>query len=225
MLEDGRSGSRQLPQEECGTTAKYSVAIIGIAGTWSCRSAQLSPTEGRALRCSTSTPRPSIRLPQVMRPSSSQAREEPIKEARQEGRPLASTDPAVVSEGESVVIETATEVNEYLNRSPQGILTGWTDGRGPATDASFRCVSDPPVPNDVQKCVADAEKAKRPLGFEARTTRDEMLDEVIPWFEQALSEDAPWARPAGLTQVSTGQPRVNLKSLLHKPPDVFGTRP
>ena len=32
------------------------------------------------------------------------------------------------------------------------------------------------------------EKAREVLGFEATTTLDEMLDEVIPWIEQAVDE-------------------------------------
>jgi nucleoside-diphosphate-sugar epimerase len=31
------------------------------------------------------------------------------------------------------------------------------------------------------------DKAERVLGFAATTTLDEMLDEVIPWIEQAIS--------------------------------------
>ena len=30
------------------------------------------------------------------------------------------------------------------------------------------------------------EKAKKVLGFEATTTLDQMLDEVIPWIDQAI---------------------------------------
>ena len=34
--------------------------------------------------------------------------------------------------------------------------------------------------------VPDTEKAKKVLGFEATTTLDQMLDEVIPWIEAAI---------------------------------------
>jgi UDP-glucose 4-epimerase len=34
--------------------------------------------------------------------------------------------------------------------------------------------------------VPDTEKAKKILGFEASTTLDQMLDEVIPWIEAAI---------------------------------------
>jgi nucleoside-diphosphate-sugar epimerase len=38
----------------------------------------------------------------------------------------------------------------------------------------------------VQRRVPDTEKAKKVLGFEATTSLDEMLDEVIPWIAQAV---------------------------------------
>jgi len=52
----------------------------------------------------------------------------------------------------------------------------------------FRFVSDEPYDHDVQKRVPDVRKAKRVLGFEASTTLDRMLDEVIPWIEAAVAE-------------------------------------
>ena len=36
--------------------------------------------------------------------------------------------------------------------------------------------------------VPDTEKAKAVLGFEATTSLEEMLDEVIPWIRQALAD-------------------------------------
>lgn len=48
-------------------------------------------------------------------------------------------------------------------------------------DKPFRYVSDEPFKYDVQKRVPSVEKAKSVLGFEADTTLDEALDEVIPW--------------------------------------------
>jgi nucleoside-diphosphate-sugar epimerase len=52
----------------------------------------------------------------------------------------------------------------------------------------FRYVSDPAFEHDVQKRVPSVEKAKRVLGFEATTSLDEMLDEVIPWIAQAIQD-------------------------------------
>jgi nucleoside-diphosphate-sugar epimerase len=62
----------------------------------------------------------------------------------------------------------------------------WKKIKGP--DVPFNYVSDDPFEHDVQKRVPDVEKAKKILGFEARTGLDEMLDEVIPWVEQAMKE-------------------------------------
>jgi UDP-glucose 4-epimerase len=56
------------------------------------------------------------------------------------------------------------------------------------SDAPFRYVSDPPFEHDVQKREPSVEKAKRVLGFEAHTTLDEMLDEVVPWIQRAVRD-------------------------------------
>ena len=40
--------------------------------------------------------------------------------------------------------------------------------------------------HDVKKRIPSVEKAKRILGFEAKTTLDEMIDEVIPWISNAI---------------------------------------
>jgi nucleoside-diphosphate-sugar epimerase len=45
---------------------------------------------------------------------------------------------------------------------------------------------DPPFHHDVQKRVPSTEKAKKILGFEATTSLDTMLDEVIPWVREQL---------------------------------------
>jgi nucleoside-diphosphate-sugar epimerase len=55
-------------------------------------------------------------------------------------------------------------------------------------DKPFRHVSDDPFEYDVQKRVPDVTKAREVLGFEATTSLDEMLDEVIPWVSQAVRE-------------------------------------
>ena len=51
----------------------------------------------------------------------------------------------------------------------------------------LRLVHDDPFAHDVQRRIPATEKAKRMLGFEATTTLDQMLDEVIPWIEQAIA--------------------------------------
>jgi nucleoside-diphosphate-sugar epimerase len=51
----------------------------------------------------------------------------------------------------------------------------------------FRFVSDPPFEHDVQLRVPDVRKAKAVLGFEATTSLDTMLDEVVPWIREELT--------------------------------------
>jgi nucleoside-diphosphate-sugar epimerase len=60
----------------------------------------------------------------------------------------------------------------------------WRKVRG--DDVPLRVVHDPPFEHDVQRRVPATDKAKRILGFEATTTLDEMLDEVIPWIARAI---------------------------------------
>lgn len=50
----------------------------------------------------------------------------------------------------------------------------------------FAYVSDEAFEHDVQKRVPDTNKAKEVLGFEATTTLDQMLDEVIPWIKKQV---------------------------------------
>ncbi len=51
----------------------------------------------------------------------------------------------------------------------------------------LRTVSDQAFAHDVQLRVPDVSKAKRMLGFEATTPLEGVLDEVIPWIEQAIT--------------------------------------
>ena len=51
---------------------------------------------------------------------------------------------------------------------------------------TFRYVSDPPFPYDVQMRVPDVTKAREVLGFEASVGLDAVLDEVIPWITEQL---------------------------------------
>jgi nucleoside-diphosphate-sugar epimerase len=54
----------------------------------------------------------------------------------------------------------------------------------------FRHVSDEPFQYDVRCRVPSVEKARRLLGFEADTTLDQILDEVIPWIAQQVEAGA-----------------------------------
>jgi len=53
-------------------------------------------------------------------------------------------------------------------------------------DKPFKVVSDKPFEHDVQKRVPDTSKAKKLLGYNATTSLDDMLDEVIPWIKEQV---------------------------------------
>jgi nucleoside-diphosphate-sugar epimerase len=55
-------------------------------------------------------------------------------------------------------------------------------------DVPLRVVSDPAFEYDVQKRVPDVTKAREVIGFEASTSLSGMLDEVIPWIDQAIKD-------------------------------------
>jgi UDP-glucose 4-epimerase len=54
----------------------------------------------------------------------------------------------------------------------------------------FAYVSDTPFEHDVQRRVPDVRKARDVLGFEATTTLDQMLDEVVPWISAEVRSGA-----------------------------------
>ena len=54
-------------------------------------------------------------------------------------------------------------------------------------DVPFAYVSDDPFEYDVQKRIPSVKKARDLLGFEATTSLDAMLDEVIPWIRGAIA--------------------------------------
>ncbi|TAK68419.1 MAG: NAD(P)-dependent oxidoreductase [Actinomycetota bacterium] len=62
----------------------------------------------------------------------------------------------------------------------------WRKIKGP--DVPLRLTSDEPFTYDVAKRIPATDKARDVLGFEATTTLDQMLDEVIPWIEQAVAD-------------------------------------
>jgi len=71
---------------------------------------------------------------------------------------------------------TVTELAEVIWRKIKG------------ADVPLRLVHDPAFEHDVQKRVPDVSKAREVLGFEATTSLEEMLDEVIPWIEAAVAD-------------------------------------
>ena len=62
----------------------------------------------------------------------------------------------------------------------------WRKIKGP--DEPFRYVSDPPFEHDVARRIPATDKARRVLGFEATTSLEDMLNEVIPWINKAMHE-------------------------------------
>lgn len=61
----------------------------------------------------------------------------------------------------------------------------WKKVKGPGVP--LRVTNDEPFEYDVQRRVPSTDKAKRMLGFEATTSLEVMMDEVIPWIEQAIA--------------------------------------
>jgi UDP-glucose 4-epimerase len=55
-------------------------------------------------------------------------------------------------------------------------------------DSELHIVNDPGFEYDVNKRIPSVEKAEKILGFRATTKLDEMLDEVIDWIRQAISD-------------------------------------
>jgi nucleoside-diphosphate-sugar epimerase len=71
---------------------------------------------------------------------------------------------------------TVLELAEKMWRKVKGVKT------------PFRYVCDEPFDHDVQKRIPSVEKARSLLGFEAETSLDDMLDEVIPWVQDAVAD-------------------------------------
>ena len=95
-----------------------------------------------------------------------------------------------VARGIRLCIEKEAAVNEDFNISTPVATTVlelaemiWRKIHG---DRPFSCISDPPYTYDVQKRVADVEKARRLLGFEAATPLSRALDEIIPWIDAQM---------------------------------------
>ena len=60
----------------------------------------------------------------------------------------------------------------------------WRKVHGP--DRPLQLVSDPAYEHDVQMRVPDVRKAREVLGFEATTSLEDVLDEVIPWIKDEI---------------------------------------
>jgi UDP-glucose 4-epimerase len=100
-----------------------------------------------------------------------------------------------LARGIRIAMESPKAVNDDFNLSTAASTTVlelaetiWRKIHGDAKP--FRYVSDDPFEHDVQRRVPDVRKAREVLGFEATTTLDQMLDEVIPWIRAELEAGA-----------------------------------
>src|SRR5207302_8995438 len=96
-----------------------------------------------------------------------------------------------LAHGIRLAMESDRAVNEDFNLSTAQSTTVhelaeliWRKVHGPGRP--LRLVSDPPYEHDVQMRVPDVRKAREVLGFEATTSLDEVLDEVIPWIRDEI---------------------------------------
>jgi len=90
---------------------------------------------------------------------------------------LAMESPHAINEDFNLSTEKSTTVRDLAEAIWHKVRS---DGR------PMRLVSDPAYEHDVQRRVPDVRKAREVLGFEATTTLDEMLDEVIPWVREEI---------------------------------------
>ena len=96
-----------------------------------------------------------------------------------------------LAQGIRLCMESEAAVNDDFNLSTAQSTTVaelaaviWRKVHG--SNHQLRLVHDPPFEHDVARRIPDVQKARRVLGFEARTTLDEMLDEVIPWVRSEI---------------------------------------
>jgi nucleoside-diphosphate-sugar epimerase len=96
-----------------------------------------------------------------------------------------------LAQGIRLAMESPDAVNEDFNLSTSRSTTVlelaeciWSKVHGAVPPFAF--VSDPPFEHDVQLRVPDVRKARDVLGYEAETSLDTMLDEVIPWIRDEV---------------------------------------
>jgi nucleoside-diphosphate-sugar epimerase len=97
-----------------------------------------------------------------------------------------------LARGIRMTLESPTAINDDFNLSTATSTTVlelaeciWSKVHGDGRP--FNYVSDPPFEHDVQLRVPDVRKAKDVLGFEATTSLETMLDEVIPWIREEVA--------------------------------------
>ena len=94
---------------------------------------------------------------------------------------LAMESPKALNEDFNLSTARSTTVRELAE-------TIWGKVHGP--ERPLRLVFDPPYQHDVQMRVPDVRKARELLGFDATTSLETMLDEVIPWIRDEIQAGA-----------------------------------
>ncbi len=96
-----------------------------------------------------------------------------------------------LAKGIRMAMESPRAINEDFNLSTaesttvrQLAETIWRKVHG--ISRPLHLVYDPPYEHDVQRRVPDVHKAREVLGFEATTSLEAMLDEVIPWIREEI---------------------------------------
>ena len=96
-----------------------------------------------------------------------------------------------LAKGIRMAMESPRAINEDFNLSTaesttvrQLAETIWRKVHG--ASRPLHLVYDPPYEHDVQRRVPDVHKARDILGFEATTSLEAMLDEVIPWIREEI---------------------------------------
>ncbi len=96
-----------------------------------------------------------------------------------------------LAQGIRLAMESDAALNEDFNLSTARSTTVrelaeviWRKVHG--AQKPVRLISDPPYEHDVQMRVPDVHKARELLGFEATTSLEDMLEEVIPWIQDEI---------------------------------------
>jgi UDP-glucose 4-epimerase len=95
-----------------------------------------------------------------------------------------------LAKGIRLCVESKKAINQDFNLSTDVSTTVlqlakviWKKING---DKPFRYICDQPFVYDVKKRVPDVSKARKLLGFEAKTSLDQILDEVLPWIKEQI---------------------------------------
>lgn len=95
-----------------------------------------------------------------------------------------------LAKGIRLCIESKKAVNQDFNLSTRESTTVMELAKAVwkkiYPDRPFKYVSDKPFQYDVQKRVPNVSKAKKVLGFEAKTSLSDSLDEIVPWIREQI---------------------------------------